>query len=489
MKIKDSTVSHQGLYDVEVSQLKKSFGPNRVLKGISLTIGEGEFVGLVGPNGAGKSTLIKILDGVYRASNGEIKIGGRLVRSLAESREVGFIHQDLGLVDALTIAENFTLGRPSRKRLGVLLDKHSERSAAKQALARVGLARSADTQLGDLTVGEKALVAVAKLLDRGAKVLVIDETTSTLPPADANLLLKSLKAASADGATVIMVSHKLAEILDVTDRVLALVEGHLVADAPTAGLDRAALVKMLMQHEGSLSSDPTAADAASQCLVELREVRIGKLRAANLKLHAGEVLGISGMPGSGLHDVAYVVNGNLDPEGGSVALLRPGLRRALVPPHRESQGGFSELTVRENMGLSALRRWRRGRCLVDRRRETGECEAIMEELSVQPPSLDSPFGVLSGGNKQKVIFGRALLSHPDVYVLCEPTRGVDVGTRSEIYRLIRALARDGAGVLVASSDAEDLFSVCDRAAVIADGTLGKARQISELKQSELELMV
>jgi ribose transport system ATP-binding protein len=448
-----------GAQDLQVVGLKKSFGPNLVLKGIDFTIRAGEFVGLMGPNGAGKSTLIKILAGVYQASGGEVRLGGEVVRSLGDSHDVAFIHQDLGLVDGLTIAENLGLGVPPKRLFGPILNLRAEREAAERALSLVGLEMSAETLLADLTAGEKTLVAVARVMDRGARILVIDETTSTLPPADANRVISSLRAAAASGASVIMVTHKLSEILDATNRVLVIVDGELVSDAPTQGLDRAGLVHMLMQHETDSRGITSArADLEPEPVIELRDVQIGKLRHVNLCLNAGEVVGISGLPGSGLHDIAFAVNGNLKPERGEVILHRRGLKRALVPPHRESQGGFGALSVRENMSVSALARWLAAR-LIKGRMEVRDCASVATELSVQPPSIDTTFEVLSGGNKQKVIFGRALLRQPDVFVLCEPTRGVDVGTRSEIYRLIRELAQSGAAVLVASSDAEDLFSV------------------------------
>jgi ribose transport system ATP-binding protein len=444
----------------------------------------------MGPNGAGKSTLLKILAGVHRASAGEIRLGGQVVRSLADSPDVGFIHQDLGLVDALTIAENLNLGAPPKRIIGPILNKRVEREEAKKALARVGLNMSVDTLLEDLTAGEKTLVAVARVFDRGARILVIDETTSTLPPADANRVIRSLATAAEGGATVIMVTHKLSEILNSTKRVLVLIDGELVQDAPTKGLDRAALVQMLMQHESAGPDvDVSERGVPTDTLLELRDVRVGKLRNVNLKLNAGEVVGISGLPGSGLHDIAFLVNGNRKPDGGEVVFKHPGLKRSLVPPHRESQGGFGELSIRENMSVSALARWRRIGRLLDPRPEKRDCVEIAAELSVKPSSVDTPYEVLSGGNKQKVIFGRALLRRPDIYVLCEPTRGVDVGTRSEIYRLIRELAKEGAAVLVASSDAEDLFSVCNRVALVVDGGLQPLRLVSELTEAELELMV
>jgi ribose transport system ATP-binding protein len=476
--------------DVEVSDLKKAFGSNLVLKGITLTIRSGEFIGLMGPNGAGKSTLLKILAGVYGSTSGEIRLGGQPVASLAGHPEVGFIHQDLGLAEGLTIAENMSLGAPMKKRFGPILNKRAEREEAARALSGVGLDLPVSTMLGGLTAGEKTLVAVARLFSRGARILIVDETTSTLPPTEASQLIRSLATAAGNGATVIMVSHKLHEILHATDRVVALVDGEIVHDEPTQGLDRPALVRMLMQHEaaGAVTAGPSAAGPTGG-LIELRDVQVGKLSPINLTLNAGEVAGISGLVGSGLHDIAYVVNGNLKPKRGQVVLLRPGLKRALVPPHRESQGCFGALTVRENMAISALPRWRSLGRILNRRRERLDCERIIHELAVQPRSLDGPFDILSGGNKQKVIFGRALLGHPDVYVLCEPTRGVDVATRSEIYRLIRGLAEDGAAVLVASSDAEDLFSVCDKSANIVGSSLQPFRTVADLDTSEMELMV
>jgi ribose transport system ATP-binding protein len=287
-----------------------------------------------------------------------------------------------------------------------------------------------------------------------------------------------------------MVTHKLSEVLEATSRVVAIVEGRILSDALTKGLDRAALVQMLVQQETSARGDlPGSDDGARETLIELRDVHAGNLGPVNLRLDAGEVIGISGLMGSGLHDIAFLVNGTIKPDRGDVVLSRRGLSRAMVPPHRESQGGFGDLAIRANMSISALQRWRRFARLIDPRREKQDAEQMMTELSVRPSYIGTPFDVLSGGNKQKVIFGRAMLRRPDVYILCEPTRGVDVGTRSEIYRLIRELASQGAAVLVASSDAEDLFAVCDRVALVTDRQLQPLRHISELSTSELEMMV
>lgn len=484
-------MTHDVRHDLEVKGLTKSFGPNLVLRGIDLSVRGGEFVGLMGPNGAGKSTLIKILAGVYRASAGEITLGGRAVNSLADSNDVGFIHQDLGLVDALSIADNLRLGEQPLSLWGPILNRAAERSAAEKAIRRVGLTRPVGTLLEELTAGEKTLVAVARVFDRGARILIVDETTSTLPPTEAKRVIQALAAAAESGAAVIMVTHKLSEILDATTRVVVLLDGELVRDEPTAGLDRPALVRMLMQHESAAEVDvkATSADGAGEVLLELVDVGRGEVGPINLELRAGEVIGLSGLPGSGLHDIALLAYGSLRPDEGFIRTPRRSIRRALVPPHRESQGGFGELPVRDNMSVSSLSRWRSFTRLINVKRETLDCQDMAKRLDVRPAAVNTPYETLSGGNKQKVIFARALFKEPDVYVLCEPTRGVDVGTRSEIYRLIRELRSRGAAVLIASSDAEDLFSVCDRVSIVTSGRLQPQRYIADMSASELELMV
>lgn len=473
--------------------LNKRFGSVSVLENVDLTVEGGEFVGLMGPNGAGKSTLIKILDGVHSASSGEILLDGRPVPHFRGRSDVGFIHQDLGLIDGLSIAANLRIGVEPLRRLGPILDHRAEHEAARRALELVGLDRATTTLVGDLAPGEQTLVAIARVMSRGASIVFVDESTSTLPPADAKRVIDALKQAVAAGATVIMVTHKLAEILDATQRVVVILDGRIAADAPTAGLDREALVSMLLQHEASKADrrgarSGAADDEPGEVVLELRDAYAGRAGPVNLQLRAGEVVGLTGLPGSGLHDVAFLAHGALRPTHGTVELARPDLRRAIVPPHRESQGGFDDRSVRLNLTMSALSTWVGGHRLLDVRRESADCARMIERLSVTPANQETDFGVLSGGNKQKVIFGRALLQDPQLYILCEPTRGVDVGTRSEIYDLIGEIAAAGAAVLIVSSDAEDLLAVCDRVGVV-DGAVSELRPIDDLDDAQLEAML
>lgn len=474
---------------LEVRGLSKSFGANQALQDVDLLLAPGEFIGLMGPNGAGKSTFIKILGGVYTRSTGEILVGGKPVASLAGHPAVGFIHQDLGLVDGLSVSDNLRLGERPMRLAGPVLDLGRERAAARRALDLIGLNVSASTLVGELSSGEKALVAIARAFARGASILFVDESTSTLPPGEARRVIDALKELSENGATIVMVTHKLSEILDATNRVVVLLDGRIGADRPTAGLDRAGLVELLVQHD-------TAADALTgshaepgEVLLELVEACSPHIGPIDLRLRAGQVVGISGLPGSGLHDIGLMAQGALTPRSGRVVPARRDLRRALVPPHRESQGGFADLSVGANLTISSLRTWRTPWRLIATHRERADSLAMAEELDLRPRGITTPYGVLSGGNKQKVVFGRALLKNPEVYVLCEPTRGVDIGTRAEIYRLIHTLRDRGAAVLVVSSDAEDLFSACDLIGIVEHGRVGALKAVGEMTASELELMV
>jgi ribose transport system ATP-binding protein len=491
------SVRAQAAPTLTIQRLTKSFGSNRVLAGIDLEICAGEFVGLMGPNGAGKSTLIKILDGVHPPTSGEIRVGGVAVSHLRGRADVGFVHQDLGLVDGMSVLDNLRLGERPMRRVGPILDKRAERAAAELVLSQVALDVEPGAMVGELSPSEKTLVAVGRVLARGARIIFVDEATSTLPPADARRVIAALSRQVDEGMSVVMVSHKLHEVLEGTTRVVLLLDGGVAADRPTQGLDRAGLVEMLLRHgtakvaaDAPVTASAAAAlpvPAAGEPVLEMTGARGGRAGPLDLRVHAGEVVGLTGTPGSGLHDVAYLACGALRVAAGTVTHQGP--RIGFVPPHRESQGGFAALDVRQNMTVSSLSRWRRGWRFLARAREGAAARDMVGQLHVRPASIDVAFGTLSGGNKQKVVFARALLQEPDVYVLCEPTRGVDVSARSEIYDVIRDLRARGAGILIVSSDAEDLLAVCDRVAAVESGFLHPLRTVASMTPAEMESLL
>lgn len=482
---------HQKTPRLSIKGLRKSFGSNQVLHGIDLVFEPGQFIGLMGPNGAGKSTLIKILAGLYHADEGVISLDDEPVKSLASRTECGFLHQDLGLIEDMSISDNLRLGQEPMTLAGPLLNVGRERRAAAEAISRVGLDRDVDTPISALAPGEKTLVAVARMLDRGARILFVDEATSTLPVGESRRLTDALRETVRDGATVIMVSHKLSEILDCTDRVVVLLDGGVTTDEPTSSLDRSALVRKLVSAESEVAEDlepDTGFHPLGGELLTLDGACYGRVGPVDLVLRGGEILGLTGLPGSGLHDIGFLVQGAATPTRGEVRVA-DGVKRALVPPHRETQGGIPTTSIRENMTLSSLSRWRSFVRLLSLRRESSDAQGMTTELNVVPGDAEGSYQVLSGGNKQKVIFGRVLLQEPQVYVLCEPTRGVDIKTRTEIYRLIRKLRSTDVAVLVISSDSEDLFAVCDRIGVVDDGRVTELESSEEMNTQQLEALV
>jgi len=478
---------------LEVRGIRKSFGDTHAVRGIDFSLQRGEFVGLMGPNGAGKSTLIKILSGVYTADRGEITFDGRPVRSLAGRPEVGFVHQDLGLVDDLSVLDNLRLGAPVARLVGPILNPRTEARLAQAALDRVDLQIPVAALVGSLSPGQKALLAVARLLDLGAQIIVVDETTSTLPPRESRWFVETLHRAADNGTTVVMVSHKLSELLSGARRIILMIDGSIVADRPVTPEDRAEVVQLLGSHEEQKATEQSDQNdgpsqglevAMGEPLLELKQVAWGTLQSIDLVVRRGEVVGLTGLVGSGLHDIALLAMRALHPAHGSV-WTASGARSALVAPQRETQGAIADLPVLWNATLSSLGRWRSPWRLLRLRRERADGDAVMTDLRVVPTDSSKPMGTLSGGNQQKVLFGRALLRQADIFVLCEPTRGVDVRTRVEIYSLIGRLKARGAAILVITSDSEDLFAVCDQIGVLQQGTLERLWDPTELSEDQL----
>jgi ribose transport system ATP-binding protein len=471
--------------------LRKRFGETQAVRGVDLVLSEGEFVGLMGPNGAGKSTLIKMLSGVYEPDSGNISIFGRPVRSLAGRPEIGFVHQDLGLVDSMSVMDNLRLGAPPLRLIGPVLHRGRELAAAQSALDRVQLDVSLTAEVGSLSPGEKAMLAVARLLNRGARLVVVDETTSTLPPKESRWFVDTLKSATQSGTAVLMVSHKLSEIMSVAERVVMLIDGLVVADRPVTPDDRQEVVRLLASHEEHVAAEeepPAARTEPGETVLELRDVRHGAAGPASFEVRAGEVVGLTGLVGSGLHTVGLIAAGAVRPTSGSVR-LRNGVRTALVAPQRETQGCISELPVLWNATLSALPKWRNPVRLLKLGRERSDAEAVMQRLRVTPANPDVSIGALSGGNQQKVLFTRTLLLGAGLFILCEPTRGVDVATRREIYRLIAELRDQGAAVLVVTSDSEDLFAICDRIGALTPAGVSELWETEALTEDSLSAVL
>jgi ribose transport system ATP-binding protein len=465
-------------------EVSKSFGGVPVLRKVTFDVSAGEFIGLVGPNGAGKSTLIKILDGIYRPDSGRV-LGAT---DADGSPTAGVVHQELALVDRLTVLENMRLGVPPiRTRLGVI-NRLKEQQAAKAALRAAGSKVRLSDTVGDLPPGVRTLIAVAKMLQQQKRVIVLDEATASLSRSESVEVLNVFKRHAPPDVAVIMVSHKLAEILDVATRVIVIIDGTQAADfrAPLPTIRE--LTTLLAPN-----ARPTADDAApsnvrsteirsdGEVLVEAVDAYTDKAGPVSLTLRAGEIVGLVGRMGAGAHDVALLMQGTHRPVKGYVRVA-PNIVRVCVPPFRETQGVFPDLPVKWNMTMSALKRWRKWKIGLAVRAEETAATAMSAKMNVVARSTQVPIKTLSGGNQQKVLFGRALMTEPQLYVLCEPTRGIDVGTRHDLYEVIHELREEGAGVLVASSDPEDIVALCERVYFVDEG-----RIVRELDSQELTI--
>jgi ribose transport system ATP-binding protein len=465
----------------ELDGISKRYGATQALRDVSLAVRSGEFVALLGPNGAGKSTLIKVLDGVVTADSGTVRVA-------AEAGGLGIVHQDLGLVENMTVVENLFLGRGrSTLRLG------SEAREAKAVLTEVGLTDlDPHVLIEDLTLGERTMVAVAKLLGRGDRVVVIDEVTAGLPPVEAEWLVRHLRDAAHLGTTVMMVTHRLREVEGIADRYVVMVDGEVAVDVPSGAVTIDDLIDV-MSAGRSVSSHATPAHqdtdhhgSTADVVCRLVGARCGGAGPIDLELRAGEIVGITGLIGSGLHDVAYMVAGRVRNTGGSIEMDKR-IRRGCVPAHRESEAVFPEDTEEFNLTAGVWRRWRSGTGLLRVRAIRAEAERVAAELDIKPYDLEMQVGRLSGGNQQKTVLGRALINEPDLIVLCEPTRGVDVATRREIYAQIRAAAQRGTAVFIASSDVEDLAALARTVGVMsADGRID--RWIDNVEGTDLSLI-
>lgn len=484
-----ATEAHGPLLQFE--GVSKRYGNHWALRAATLSIDCGEFVGLVGPNGAGKSTMLKILDGVIAPDEGRVLYTGKPMDGSTRGK-VGVVHQDLGLIESMTVAENLVLGgSPTRSRFGPFLDLSREQDLADEALVSVNLDPAiARRPVAELTLGEQTLVAVARVLVRGAEIVVMDEATSSLSPAESRWLIQTLRERARLGAAVVMVSHKLSEITDSVDRAVVVVDGRIAADVRTSEVTPDQLVALMTKEPSELlrPGGRGAAGSAGEPVLELRAACTRRAGPFDLTVHAGEIVGVTGLIGSGLYDLALLASRQAKARSGSVTLVG-GATVGYLPPDRLREANFTSDTVERNLTIASLRRWEGPLGVLRLHRMASDAERMHRSLRVTPSRLDALQSSLSGGNQQKVLMGRLLLRAPNLLVLTEPTRGVDITTRAEIYRLIREQREAGVGILVVSSDVGDLIELADRVGVVEDGALHTVRRADELSETELARLV
>jgi ribose transport system ATP-binding protein len=483
---------------LSIESLAKSFGGTRALDAFSLEIRPSEVHGLVGQNGSGKSTVIKILSGYHHPDAGRVRIRGEDVKlplKPSELRDLGieFVHQDLGLVGTMSILENLRVGRYSTGRLGRIRWR-AERRGAVELIRRFELDVDIDSPVERLSKTEQAIVAIMRALqnveERGASgLLVLDEPTASLPKHEIHRLFDAIGRIAAEGSSVLIVTHNLEEVFEITDRVTVLRDGRPIATSDTAELDERSLIELIVGRKlGELY--PSHEHSATDVAMKVTDLAGGVARQVSFVARRGEIVGLTGLVGAGHDEVPYLLagaqparSGEIRVDGGALAHGNPERAQAagvvLLPADRQRQSAILRASVKENVTLPALKSFR-GRLGLDHRTERAAVREVLERFEVTPSDLDRPMSTLSGGNQQKALLGRCLRMSPRVLVLHEPTQGVDVGARGAIFAILERAAEEETAIVYSSVEYEELAHLCDRALIFRSGQI-----IAELSGEEL----
>jgi simple sugar transport system ATP-binding protein len=489
---------------LRLAAIGKRFGALIANDAIDLELRRGEILALLGENGAGKTTLMNILFGHYVADEGTIEVmGAEGLSPLAPGSPhaaldagIGMVHQHFALAESLTVLENVVLGtRPLR---ALSLNARAAREKLVALIHESGLDVPPDRRVSRLSVGEKQRLELLKVLYRSARILVLDEPTAVLTPQEVDGLFAVLRRLTANGISIIFISHKLNEVLAIADRIAVLRAGRKVADRPAAGADRASLAALMVGHEVAQSRRTPRQPGAP--LLTLSNVTVtdphgrAGLAAASLTAHAGEIVGIAGVSGNGQGALAGVIAGTVAPADGAVTLdgaalgatpraaIAAGIGR--IPEDRHHEGIVGALSIAENLALETLRGG-----FLDFATMRARAETAIRDYDVRCPGPDAPIRLLSGGNIQKVILARVLERAPRVVLANQPTRGLDVGATAEVHRRLLEARERGVAIVLISEDLDELLALSDRIAVIAHGRLSPALAVGSVSRERLGLMM
>lgn len=469
---------------LEVRKVTKRFPGVVALSGVDLEVGPAEVVALIGENGAGKSTLMKILAGVQPADEGDLLVEGKAVQFSgvqdAQKAGVALIHQELNLAENLTVAANLFLGREPSK-FGWIDQGLIERETVR-LLKMVGLEVSPDTLVGELTLGKQQLVEIAKALSTEAKVIIMDEPTSSLSLSESERLFEVIRELRESGVSVIYISHRLGEVKELADRVVVFRDGENAGLLKRDEIDHDAMVRMMVGRDVSQFYQRTKHELG-EVMLSVQGLRTVEhpSHELNFEVRAGEVVGVAGLVGAGRSEMLAALFGaqpalagdvSVGGKGGLPRSPREALGRglALVPEDRKGQGLIIEMAVKENMTLVSLRREAKG-LFVNQQSEEQLVEEMTEALSIKTPGSWQLARFLSGGNQQKIVLAKWLALKPKVLLLDEPTRGIDIGAKEEIYLLMEKFAREGMAVLFVSSEMEEIMGMADRTLVMHEGRI------------------
>lgn len=473
----------------EMQTVSKRYGGVRALQGANLAVESGRIHAILGENGAGKSTLIKVMAGVVAPDEGRMLLDGQPVSfaspAAANAAGIVCVFQELSLVPELSVADNLFLANPPR-RFG-LIDQRAQRRMAEEALARAGADDIHPLALvKDLSLSRRQMVEIAKALARQPRILILDEATSALTAADVTKIYAVLKRLRSDGLALLYISHRMHEISELADECTVFCNGRSVASYTAGTKTDNEVVELMIGREYSGVFPPKSTRAATDAAPRLDVRQLGwadKLRNVSLQLRAGEVIGLGGLDGQGQRELLLALFGVLRGTTGEVHVdgkrthisgpnhaKRDDVGMALIPEDRKTEGLMLPMSVRDNLSFAALGRFSRWG-VVDRNAEREAVERTARLLAVRSDGTGVAAGALSGGNQQKLVIGKWLMMAPRIILLNDPTRGIDVGTKQEIYQLLRRLADEGAAILFYSTDYDELIGCCDRVLVMLEGAI------------------
>ncbi|WP_435082964.1 sugar ABC transporter ATP-binding protein [Ohessyouella blattaphilus] len=485
-------------YIVQMKNISKEFPGVKALDDVQLNLKRGEVLAFLGENGAGKSTLMKILSGIYQRDAGTIQVDGDIIDNMnpVKARELGIaiIHQELNMCSHLTVQENIFLGREKTKS-GILSEQEMNKEA-KRVLDRLKIDIDPNTLVGDLAVSKQQMVEIAKALSTNARILIMDEPTSALTSAEIDELFRIINQLKSEGCGIIYISHRLEELKHITDRVIVLRDGKYIATKEFAEIDMDEIVSLMVGREIK-NKFPRVECEKGEKILEIRNLNAGKMvRDINLELYKGEIVGIAGLMGAGRTETTRAIFG-VDPkesgeiiiDGQSVTINKPedAIRAGIVlaPEDRKKDGLCTKLSVADNIALPNLDILCNRAGVVSSKRQDEMVEKTVADLKIKLANENVDAGSLSGGNQQKIVVGKWLARDSKVVIFDEPTRGIDVAAKVEIYNLMNELKKAGIGVMFVSSEMPEVMGISDRIIVMCDGRITGELATAEATQEQI----
>ncbi|MDN6161648.1 MAG: sugar ABC transporter ATP-binding protein [Atopostipes sp.] len=484
-------------YILTFEKVRKEYLGVTALKDINVSFEKGKIHGLVGENGAGKSTLIKLLTGAIEKTSGTIFYKGKELENMTpiKSLEMNIIpvYQELNMIPSLSVCDNIFYGH--EKVNGISLDKQYMREKTTELLKQVGLKISAKTKVRELSVGNQQLIEIAKALTKEVELLILDEPTASLTDIEKENLFRIIKDFKERGISIIYISHRLNEVLQLSDTITVLRNGEVIDTKPAHEFNEEALIKRMVGRNLARNRRSEGKRIKKEKVLELKDVSTDKVKNISFHLFEGEILGVAGLMGSGRTELAEAIFG-VDQKTSGEVFINGALKKihspkdaleekiAFITEDRKNLGLMLDLSVLENVTYASLENVTKNG-LIDKKEEKRTVKEILEKLNVKYTSLNEKTGNLSGGNQQKVVIAKWLLTNASILIFDEPTRGIDVGSKEEIYRILRNLAKEGKSIILISSENEEIMNITDRVLVMSNGEIASEHKSEELTADRL----